>query len=184
MGTGSFLGIKCGRDVLLTTHPLLVTRSWKSRAISVHTLWATPGLDHFTFTCKNRDLVSRKAIFLNSALCCLFHAKAERSRCGMSQFGIAERLQAIWGSEQLWRTAWHWEALHKLLYNFVSYSSPHPHSKPCISREIVSPCVTQHQVDPRYELRGVYARLKYECWWQSVLKLQIVSATFLLLNIL
>jgi hypothetical protein len=33
MGTGSFLGVKCGRGVLLTTHPLLAPRSWKSRAI-------------------------------------------------------------------------------------------------------------------------------------------------------
>ena len=44
MGTGSFLGVKCGRDVLLTTHPLLVPRSWKSRAIPLPILWATPGL--------------------------------------------------------------------------------------------------------------------------------------------
>jgi len=35
---------KCGRGVLLTTHPLLVPMSWKSRAIPLHTLWATPGL--------------------------------------------------------------------------------------------------------------------------------------------
>jgi len=28
-GTGSFPGVKCGRGVLLTTHPLLVPRSWK-----------------------------------------------------------------------------------------------------------------------------------------------------------
>jgi hypothetical protein len=28
MGTGSFPGVKCGRGVLLTTHPLLVSRSW------------------------------------------------------------------------------------------------------------------------------------------------------------
>ena len=33
LGTGSFPGIKCGRDVLLNTHPLLVPRSRKSRAI-------------------------------------------------------------------------------------------------------------------------------------------------------
>jgi len=33
MGTGSFPGVKCGRGVLLTTHLLLVPRSWKSRAI-------------------------------------------------------------------------------------------------------------------------------------------------------
>ena len=41
---GLSLGVKCGRGVLLTTHPLLVPRSWKSRAIPVPTLWATPGL--------------------------------------------------------------------------------------------------------------------------------------------
>jgi len=44
MGTGSFPGVKCGRGVLLTTHPLLVPRSWKSRALPLPTLWATPGL--------------------------------------------------------------------------------------------------------------------------------------------
>jgi len=44
MGTDSFPGVKCGRDVLLTTHPLLVPRSWKSRAVPLPTLWATPGL--------------------------------------------------------------------------------------------------------------------------------------------
>ena len=44
MGTGSFPGVKCGRGVLLTTHSLLVPRSWKSRAIPIPTLWATPGL--------------------------------------------------------------------------------------------------------------------------------------------
>ena len=44
MGTGSFPGVKCGRGVLLTTHPLLLPRSWKSRAITLPTLWATPGL--------------------------------------------------------------------------------------------------------------------------------------------
>ena len=32
------------RGVLLTTHPLLVPRSWKSRAIPLPTFWATPGL--------------------------------------------------------------------------------------------------------------------------------------------
>ena len=49
MGTGSFPGVKCGWGVLLTTHPLPVPRSWKSRAIPLPTLWATPGLwwDHF-----------------------------------------------------------------------------------------------------------------------------------------
>jgi hypothetical protein len=43
MGTGSFPGVKCGRGMLLTTHPLLVPRSWKSRAIPLLPLWATTG---------------------------------------------------------------------------------------------------------------------------------------------
>jgi len=44
IGTGSFPGVKCGRGVLLTTHPLLVPRSRKSRAIPLPTIWATLGL--------------------------------------------------------------------------------------------------------------------------------------------
>jgi len=44
MGTGSFPVVNCGRSVLLTTHPLLVSRSWNSRAIPLPTLWATEGL--------------------------------------------------------------------------------------------------------------------------------------------
>ena len=43
MGTGSFPGVNYGWGVLLTTHPLLVPRSWKSRAILLPTLWATTG---------------------------------------------------------------------------------------------------------------------------------------------
>jgi len=44
MGTVSFPGVKSDRTVLLTTHHLLVPRSWKSRAIPLPTLWDTPGL--------------------------------------------------------------------------------------------------------------------------------------------
>ena len=40
---GSFPKVKCGRGVLLTTHPLLVPRSWESRATTLPTLWATLG---------------------------------------------------------------------------------------------------------------------------------------------
>ena len=41
MGTGSFPGVKCGRGVLLTTHPLLVPRSWKSSYTTTHRLGHT-----------------------------------------------------------------------------------------------------------------------------------------------
>jgi len=40
IGTGSFPRVMCGRGVLLSTHPLLVQRSWKSRAIPLPNLWA------------------------------------------------------------------------------------------------------------------------------------------------
>ena len=43
MGTGSFLTVQYGQGVLLTAHPLLVPRSWKSGAIPLPTLWATTG---------------------------------------------------------------------------------------------------------------------------------------------
>ena len=45
MGTGSFPELKCGLGVLLNTHTLLVPRSWKSRTITLPTIWATLGLD-------------------------------------------------------------------------------------------------------------------------------------------
>ena len=50
MGTGSFPGVKCGRGALLTTHPFLVPRSWKST--STHPLGHTEpvtGTLYFTF---------------------------------------------------------------------------------------------------------------------------------------
>jgi hypothetical protein len=40
MGTGSFPGVKSGRGVTLTPHPLLVASSWKGRAIPLLPLWA------------------------------------------------------------------------------------------------------------------------------------------------
>ena len=52
-------GVKCGRGVLLTTHPLLVPRSWKSRAIPLPTLWAfvTCYRANCTFTCTRLNTI-------------------------------------------------------------------------------------------------------------------------------
>jgi hypothetical protein len=44
MGTGSSPGVKRGRGVLLTTHPLLAPRSWKSRAIPLPPSGPQPSL--------------------------------------------------------------------------------------------------------------------------------------------
>jgi hypothetical protein len=69
MGTGSFPGVKYGRGVLLTTHPLLVPWSWKGRAIPLLPVWAVRPVQslsactrvHFTFTftfCKSMSTAS------------------------------------------------------------------------------------------------------------------------------
>ena len=58
MGTVSFLGVKSGRGVTLTPHPLLVPWSRKSTAIPLLPLWAVRPVQslsactgvHFTFT--------------------------------------------------------------------------------------------------------------------------------------
>ena len=63
MGTWSFPGVKSGRGVTLTPHPLLVPWSWKGRAIPLLALWAVLPVQslsactrvHFTlfhFSCK------------------------------------------------------------------------------------------------------------------------------------
>ena len=57
MGTGTFPGIKSGRGMTLTPHPLLVPWSWKGRAIPLLPLWAVRAVQspsactrvHFTF---------------------------------------------------------------------------------------------------------------------------------------
>jgi len=58
LGTGSFLGVKSGRGVMLTPHPLLMPWSRKGRVVPLLPLWAVRPLQsliactrvHFTFT--------------------------------------------------------------------------------------------------------------------------------------
>ena len=58
MGTGSFPGVKSGRDVTLTPHPLLVPWPRQGRAIPLPLLWTVRPVQslsactrvHFTFT--------------------------------------------------------------------------------------------------------------------------------------
>ena len=40
MGTGSFLGVKRSRGMMLTPHPLVVPWSWNNRSIPLLPLWA------------------------------------------------------------------------------------------------------------------------------------------------
>jgi len=69
MSTGSFPGVNCARGVLLTTHPLLVTWSRKSRAIPLLPLCAVRPVQnlsacttvHFTFTYTSTPPMCRTA---------------------------------------------------------------------------------------------------------------------------
>ena len=67
MGTGSFPRVKSGRGVTLTSHPLLMPRSRKSRAIPILPLWALRPVQrlsactnvHFTFYLSSKSHVPR-----------------------------------------------------------------------------------------------------------------------------
>ena len=75
--TGSFPGVKCGRGVLLTTHPLLAPRSWKSAAIPLppHPLWATTGpVTGLLYLFISRQLIRKFWIVYFYPLLCYFEA--------------------------------------------------------------------------------------------------------------
>ena len=67
LGTGSFQGVKSGRGVTLTPHPLLVPWSRKSRGIPLLPLWAVRPLQsacrrvHFTFTFYTKKYVLKSS---------------------------------------------------------------------------------------------------------------------------
>ena len=70
MGIGYFPGVKYGRRMMLTTYPLLLPRSWKSRAIPLPTLWAKPRPVTWTlylYSHLNSRLFTLK--LLNSPIC-------------------------------------------------------------------------------------------------------------------
>ena len=78
MVTGSFPMVKSGRGLRLTSHPLLVPWSIKSRAISLLFLWAVRPVHslsactrvHFTFTLPYSVVDIRKILEHNSAFRC------------------------------------------------------------------------------------------------------------------
>jgi hypothetical protein len=72
MGNGSFLGVKSGRGVTLTLHPLLVPWSRESRAKTLLPLWAVRPVQslsactrvHFTFTLLHCHLIPPRPKYL------------------------------------------------------------------------------------------------------------------------
>jgi len=62
MGTGSFSGVKNGRGVTLTPHPLLVPCSRKGRAIPLLPLWAVPT------ACTEPQCLYKGALYQNCAI--------------------------------------------------------------------------------------------------------------------
>ena len=65
ISTGCFPGVKYGLGMVLTTHPFLVPRSWKSRAIPLPTLWATPRPVTWTLTFYLHLLLGERKMCVN-----------------------------------------------------------------------------------------------------------------------
>ena len=95
MGTGSFPGLKNGRGVTLTPHPLLVPWSRKGRAIPLLPLWAVRSVQSlsactrvtFTFTCvKQSPLHSRifwGTIFIGAVPSSIKASKHDKTRASI-----------------------------------------------------------------------------------------------------
>jgi hypothetical protein len=62
MGTASFPGVDCGRGVLLTTHPLLALRSWKSRAIPLPPLGLNRACNGVTLPYFNATVICIRSV--------------------------------------------------------------------------------------------------------------------------
>jgi len=60
VGTVSFLGVKCGRGVLLTTHPLLVPRSYLYTPSGPHRACNGIALPLFTYICLVPDVSKQR----------------------------------------------------------------------------------------------------------------------------
>jgi len=75
MGTGSFPGVKNGRGMILTLHPLVVSWSWKGRAIPLLPLWAVRPVQslsactrvRFTFFRSYWDILHTVPIFVSAS---------------------------------------------------------------------------------------------------------------------
>jgi len=96
MGTRFFPGVKSGRGVTLTPHPLLVPLSWKSRAIPLLPLWAVRPVQslsactrvHFIFTFYNK--------FDELHLCVGYNALAIISCSGFHSDFYALNITSFW----------------------------------------------------------------------------------------
>ena len=104
MGTGSFPRVKSGRGMLLTTHPLLVPRLWKSRAIPLPTLWATTGpvtRTHHTFC-------------LNYSMCLFLYGYEWKKQWYMEDMRVLMYKENVLFMLQVWRVPKLWQPIPNL----------------------------------------------------------------------
>ena len=103
MGPGSFPGVKSGRGVTLTPHPLLVPWSWKSRAIPLLPVWAVRPVQslsacarvHFTFTFQAGYLRSHLFLLIPSQI----SAAISQQEKVLHTLGAVVRIGAVyWGT--------------------------------------------------------------------------------------
>jgi len=106
MGTESSPGVKCGRGLLLTTHSLLVPRSWKSRAIPLPTLWGHTGpvtgslYLYFSTTVHWAEEYCHWCSIPTGSIVQYYSYKVKQSRY---RPGMAQRVPESWGFQITWQ---------------------------------------------------------------------------------
>jgi len=113
MATGSFPGVKSGRGVKLTPHPLLVLWSRKSRGIPLLLLWAVRHLQslsactrvHFTFTlplCSRLQCATQMNHVTIKILCTITNNYESRGICCLMVICISVRAMYGGGGIVVW----------------------------------------------------------------------------------
>ena len=124
MGTGSCPGVKSGRGVTLTSHPLLVPSSRKNRAIPLLPLWAVRPVQSLSAcTMVHFSLFTFSVLFKASSkswwLCPIMSVQ----RAIHARWRAKLLLQIVFGASVNWNECHYWSSGHRLSYSRIYWRS-------------------------------------------------------------
>ena len=121
MGTGSFRGVKNGRGVTLTLHPLLVQWSWRSRAIPLLLLWAVRPVQSLSACTRVTFTFFTYSCFLQLTSSC-FHYKLKSDSWGKVNIYGCDRIGHS-GKKNVCYSEWlsSWSCLNLARTNSISF---------------------------------------------------------------